>query len=135
MNSMDRQPETRSELWLEGETASRIASLLGSGFVDIGLRMAAIEPSAPALEHGGESAPKTVAAANFPSSSVTIAGLTDVTCRWPLDDIDAAALRYCGAPTLGAGPYCARHSKLAYQPTRLVRRAPDRKALMLRVRA
>lgn len=61
--------------------------------------------------------------------SVTIAKLTDGMCRWPIDDPDSAELRYCGAPAVGATPYCARHSKLAYAPARPVRRPPDRTAL------
>lgn len=134
MNDMGRQLETFSQLWLEGETASRIASLLGSGFDDIGLRMAAIESAASALERSDESAPKTVPQATPASSSVTIAGLTDETCRWPIDDLAGAELQYCGAPAVGTGPYCARHSKMAYLPTRPARRPPARNALIPHLR-
>lgn len=62
-------------------------------------------------------------------SSVTIAELTDATCRWPVDEPGSSGFRYCGAPVAGTAPYCSRHAKLAYQPTKPVRRPPDRHAL------
>ena len=135
MDGTDRQRETFSPLWLEGETASRIASLLGCGFDNIGWRMAGIESAVSTLERSDESAPKAVPQAAPLSLSVTIAGLTNETCRWPIDDLDSTVLRYCGAPTVGTGPYCARHSKLAYLPARPARRPADRNVLIPRLRA
>jgi GcrA cell cycle regulator len=61
--------------------------------------------------------------------SVTIADLSEGMCRWPADDSPSGEFRYCGQPTAGTAPYCAGHSKLAYQPTKPVRRKPDRNSL------
>jgi len=36
-------------------------------------------------------------------------------CRWPVDGTDAETF-FCGANKLGNSPYCARHSRMAYQP-------------------
>jgi GcrA cell cycle regulator len=47
-------------------------------------------------------------------------------CRWPLGDPASSEFRYCGSPSSGAGPYCAHHSKLAYQPVQDRRRERER---------
>jgi GcrA cell cycle regulator len=168
MTWTDPQMEALGQLWMEGRTASQIASLLGAGITrnavigkvhrlglcsgdNIGLRAATIKSSAVTLERGVRRAPRTIpeAAPALVSSgdcgdgavaravkrtasispSVAIADLTDETCRWPIDDPDSRELRYCGALAIGAKPYCADHSKLAYQPARPARRPHDRHAL------
>jgi hypothetical protein len=44
----------------------------------------------------------------------TIVDLTATSCRWPTGDPrDLRTFRYCGAAAHG-GPYCERHSQLAY---------------------
>ncbi len=57
---------------------------------------------------------EATAAVDLPPESsdcaVTILGLTDTTCRWPL-----AAMTYCGAMPLGDSPYCLRHARMAYR--------------------
>jgi GcrA cell cycle regulator len=60
------------------------------------------------------------------SLRVTIIELREAMCRWPLGDPTSSEFRYCGSPTLGVGPYCAHHSKLAYQPAQDRRRERDR---------
>ncbi len=48
---------------------------------------------------------------------VTILELRDSMCRWPIGDPTQPDFRFCGArKTPGAGPYCACHSAIAYQP-------------------
>jgi len=47
-------------------------------------------------------------------------------CRWPLGDPTSPEFRYCGSPSPGAGPYCAHHGKLAYQPVQDRRRERER---------
>jgi GcrA cell cycle regulator len=50
------------------------------------------------------------------SLAVTIMGLTDLTCRWPLGEPSPTML-YCGAATDDEKlPYCPFHSQLAYRP-------------------
>jgi GcrA cell cycle regulator len=49
---------------------------------------------------------------------VTIMDLRESSCRWPMGDPSQAEFRFCGARTaIGAGPYCAVHARLAFQPT------------------
>jgi hypothetical protein len=38
-------------------------------------------------------------------------------CRWPIAGADAATA-FCGADRVEGSPYCAQHSRLAYQPAR-----------------
>ena len=53
---------------------------------------------------------------------VTIMDLRDTSCRWPMGDPMMTEFRFCGARTGGNGvPYCAAHSRLAFQP------APERR--------
>jgi GcrA cell cycle regulator len=52
------------------------------------------------------------------SERVTIMELRESSCRWPMGDPSQAEFRFCGARTgIGAGPYCAAHARLAFQPT------------------
>jgi hypothetical protein len=44
--------------------------------------------------------------------------LTDKTCRWPIGDPGQPNFRFCGRQTV-TGPYCADHSRMAYQPPNL----------------
>ncbi len=62
------------------------------------------------------------------SERVTIMELKEAMCRWPLGDPTTAEFRFCGAkkPTEAAGPYCAYHSRIAYQPVQERRRDRDR---------
>jgi len=59
------------------------------------------------------------------SLRVTIIELKEAMCRWPLGDPATAEFRYCGSPA-PAGPYCAYHGSLAYQPAQERRRERDR---------
>ncbi len=60
------------------------------------------------------------------SLRVTIVELREAMCRWPLGDPTSPEFRYCGSPSPGAGPYCAHHGKLAYQPVQDRRRERER---------
>lgn len=44
---------------------------------------------------------------------VSILGLTNDTCRWPIGD-DAATMTFCGAKPLDGQPYCECHHARAY---------------------
>lgn len=56
------------------------------------------------------------------SERVTIMDLRESSCRWPMGDPMNAEFRFCGARTgLAGGPYCAAHSRMAFQP------APERR--------
>jgi GcrA cell cycle regulator len=64
------------------------------------------------------------------SLRVTILELKEAMCRWPLGDPSSAEFRYCGSPKT-AGPYCAYHGGLAYQPVQERRRDRDRSRRVL----
>jgi GcrA cell cycle regulator len=51
------------------------------------------------------------------TAPVTIVDLNESTCRWPIGDPTLPEFHFCGAAkTPGGGPYCAHHSRIAYQP-------------------
>ncbi len=60
------------------------------------------------------------------SLRVTIIELKEAMCRWPLGDPASPDFRYCGSP-VAAGPYCAHHGRLAYQPANERRRDRERR--------
>ena len=46
----------------------------------------------------------------------TLLELNEQTCRWPIGDPATLDFYFCGGHALGPLPYCAYHSRLAYQP-------------------
>jgi GcrA cell cycle regulator len=46
----------------------------------------------------------------------TILELNEQTCRWPVGDPSSGDFFFCGGNTLDGLPYCAYHSRVAYQP-------------------
>jgi GcrA cell cycle regulator len=46
----------------------------------------------------------------------TILELNEQTCRWPVGDPGSSDFFFCGGNTLAGLPYCAYHSRVAYQP-------------------
>lgn len=56
----------------------------------------------------------------------TLLELNENTCRWPIGDPGGADFFFCGGPPIGGLPYCAYHSRIAYQPAADRRR--DRRA-------
>jgi GcrA cell cycle regulator len=46
----------------------------------------------------------------------TILELTEQTCHWPVGDPGSSEFFFCGGPTISGLPYCAYHSRVAYQP-------------------
>jgi GcrA cell cycle regulator len=46
----------------------------------------------------------------------TLLELTEETCRWPIGDPGTADFFFCGGQTVTGLPYCAYHSRVAYQP-------------------
>ena len=51
------------------------------------------------------------------AETVTIMDLRESMCRWPVGDPSSSEFRYCGSKApIGEGPYCAHHSRMAYQP-------------------
>ena len=52
----------------------------------------------------------------------TIFDLTESTCRWPVGDPGKGDFFYCGSRSKTGLPYCAYHSRIAYQPVQDRRR-------------
>ena len=155
MSWTDERVEQLKQHWLEGKSASQIASLLGHGLSRnavigkvhrLGLAGRAKSPgsgssrprpSAPRIVRGATAlaiAPQPLSEAEHQtfesvvlpmSLRVTIVELKEAMCRWPLGDPASPDFRYCGSPA-PSGPYCAHHSGLAYQPAQERRRERDR---------
>src|SRR5712692_3142417 len=51
----------------------------------------------------------------------TLLELTEETCRWPIGDPGSADFFFCGGQTITSLPYCADHSRVAYQPANVRR--------------
>ena len=51
----------------------------------------------------------------------TLLELNEATCRWPIGDPGSADFFFCGGQTVTSLPYCAYHSRVAYQPPNLRR--------------
>jgi GcrA cell cycle regulator len=47
--------------------------------------------------------------------------LTEDTCRWPIGDPGSSDFYFCGGPAMTSLPYCAYHSRIAYQPANVRR--------------
>ncbi|MDR3467713.1 MAG: GcrA family cell cycle regulator [Xanthobacteraceae bacterium] len=50
------------------------------------------------------------------SQRLSILELTEATCHWPVGDPGSAEFFFCGGKSLAGLPYCAHHSRVAYQP-------------------
>src|SRR6204780_4304355 len=46
----------------------------------------------------------------------TLLELNEQTCRWPVGDPGSTDFFFCGGNTVSGLPYCAYHSRVAYQP-------------------
>lgn len=57
------------------------------------------------------------------SRHLTLLQLTERTCKWPVGDPLHDDFHFCGHESGESSPYCAYHSKLAFQPTAERRRA------------
>ncbi len=56
----------------------------------------------------------------------TLLELTEETCRWPIGDPGHSEFFFCGGQAMTSLPYCAYHSRVAYQPANIRR---DRRPL------
>ena len=46
----------------------------------------------------------------------TLLELNEMTCRWPIGDPGNSDFFFCGGQAIASLPYCAYHSRIAYQP-------------------
>lgn len=57
------------------------------------------------------------------SQRLQLVELSDATCHWPVGDPASADFYFCGGKAVAGAPYCAHHSRIAYQPASDRRRA------------
>ncbi len=57
---------------------------------------------------------------------LSLAGLNEATCHWPIGDPGTPEFFFCGGRSLTGLPYCAHHSRVAYQPAADRRRQQPR---------
>lgn len=50
------------------------------------------------------------------SRRLSIANLTERTCRWPIGDPSSDDFHFCGNDAEAGSPYCSYHSRIAFQP-------------------
>ncbi len=55
---------------------------------------------------------------------VTLLQLDESNCHWPVGDPTSEDFFFCGGTSLTSFPYCAHHSRVAYQPAADRRRQP-----------
>jgi GcrA cell cycle regulator len=60
------------------------------------------------------------------SQRLSLLELNEATCHWPVGDPASADFFFCGGKALAGLPYCAHHSRVAYQPAS-DRRRPSNK--------
>jgi GcrA cell cycle regulator len=50
------------------------------------------------------------------SQRLSLLELSEATCHWPIGDPASSEFFFCGGRALTGLPYCAHHSRIAYQP-------------------
>src|SRR3954452_6737043 len=62
------------------------------------------------------------------SQRLSLLELNEATCHWPIGDPASSDFFFCGGKALTSLPYCAHHSRIAYQPASDRRRQPPKPA-------
>jgi GcrA cell cycle regulator len=60
------------------------------------------------------------------SQRLSLSQLDESNCHWPVGDPTSPEFFFCGGRSLTGLPYCAHHSRVAYQPAADRRRSPAR---------
>ena len=60
------------------------------------------------------------------SRKLSLMELTERTCNWPIGDPATSEFFFCGGKALPGLPYCAHHSRIAYQPANDRRRTQSK---------
>src|SRR4051794_31958914 len=60
------------------------------------------------------------------SQRLSLLDLSEATCHWPIGDPSTPEFFFCGGKALPGLPYCAQHSRVAYQPAGDRRRQPSK---------
>lgn len=121
-----RPPQPKSDGRLYSSTVQKIARKVKERAA------AATAPALPATE-AVDLPPEIIPA----DQRKTLYELTENTCRWPVGHPTDADFHFCGGSAPGERPYCAGHSRIAYETPaqRVVRLAAWRAANASKVRA
>src|SRR4051794_37078898 len=60
------------------------------------------------------------------SQRLSLQELSKAPCHWPIGDPASSEFFFCGGKALQSLPYCAHHSRIAYQPASDRRRQPTK---------
>src|SRR6201993_4322320 len=60
------------------------------------------------------------------SQRLSLLELSEATCHWPVGDPASPDFFFCGGKEIAGLPYCAAHSRVAYQPASDRRRQPNK---------
>ena len=88
-------------------------------------------PKRPAAPKQAQFKPLPPAAEKLPlaprsGQPIPLEALTSQTCRWPIGDPQHyEAFRFCGASCQLGDSYCGAHKKMAFAPSKPVRKIPD----------
>lgn len=139
MSWTDDRVALLKKLWGEGKTAAEIAKELGgvtrnavigkAHRLKLSNRVSPIQqnkkPKATPVKKEKKANTNTAAAVKAPASipqeevftgeTVSLADLGPGQCRWPHGDPRDDNFGFCGGRSVAGLPYCAEHSKLAYQ--------------------
>lgn len=132
MSWTDERVTLLKKLWGEGRTAAEIARSLGGGFtrnavigkahrLKLSSRISPVS-SAPKVKPANTQrvhAPKVKTAPPLPVKidvkRIKFIDLKERMCRWPLGDPQEPDFAFCGCAAVPGLPYCADHTRMAYQ--------------------
>jgi GcrA cell cycle regulator len=86
---------------------------------------AAVKPKLPAWVETQAAMPAPPPPPPRPRTPVTLDGLVEGLCKWPIGDPQLKSFRFCGDHA-SHGPYCAEHDGRAYDRTRRPLKQPQR---------
>ncbi len=118
----DDRVEQLKKLWESGLSASQIAAELGNV-----TRNAVIGKVHRLGLSGRAKSPSSAVPRQRPMSQrLSLLELNEATCHWPIGDPSSSEFFFCGGKALTSLPYCAYHSRVAYQPASDRRRQPPK---------
>jgi len=135
MDWTNERVEELRRLWGQGQTASRIADLLGgvtrNAVIGKVHRLGLAGRASPSRSERPRlpMAPKVTMRSHIPpapiveedpliledGSHATVLTINDRMCRWPIGDPSADEFHFCGGEAVPGRPYCASHCGMAYQ--------------------
>jgi GcrA cell cycle regulator len=139
MSWTDERVELLKKLWSDGLSASQIAAELGG--ITLSGRAKSTSTGAPRPRKARSPSMMRIGRASIRGNTAlahayeieeaepelldniipigqrrTLLELNEQTCRWPIGDPSSTEFFFCGGQTITSLPYCAYHSRVAYQP-------------------